>query len=562
MLEKPKRFGEITGKVERVQDKVPQKEGAATFAEKWRTPEEGAEELYALWRDYNRKKVSVYKEAIRNAGGVDKERKRVKVDEAKRESITSLVDADPRLLPYRTAIRARFQDSQVREFFEANLERELEQEEKLAPSYENYSHQRRLKDEAEARRLELYSEIFSHREREADELTLLELKDIDIRIRIADREMQRMEKSDPELAAHLSFERLSSYREQLKKGGFIWTPSREKLFDKISRHLVIINRNQPILLHGETGTGKTELARAVSKRLTGRLPYEVGEESKTDIRPLLGRLMQDKEGTYISYGPLGQALTGKKISRDKTASSGGIFYMDEINGYPPDALRALIKQISGRKAGDEVSFAAWGGVYEKVAPGFAFLSSANLPSEKHPDRSDLPVEVAREFAETNGAIEVDYPLQSIDDPELYEMMLTALMDQNDRIRSLRGELSPEWKEVVDAGTDTKHFEIDTDPKAGGTLWRFATLVSEIQKSYKGENNVLSDALRDGSYLRAAVLSPKVLLWLEEYRKSAMRSGETLSAFLSKKISDWGSQKLYPEEDRNLIKKFQEEFALE
>lgn len=371
--------------------------------------------------------------------------------------------------------------------------------------------------------------------------------------------MQRMEREDPELSARLSFERLCTYRDQLKKDGFIWTPSREKLFDKILGHLVIVNQNRPLLLYGETGTGKTRLARAVSRRLTERAPYEVGEEAKTDIRPLLGLRSIDKDKeTFVTYGPLGQAVTGKKSSRDTQAGSGGIFYMDEMNGYPPEGLRSLIKQLSGRRAGEEISFAAWAGNSEKLAPEFGFIGSANLPSEKHPDRAELPVEVAREL----GSLEVDYPPQSAKDPELYEMILAALMDQNDRVRVPKAELPPEWKEVVDARTNTKHYEIDTDPKAGGTLWRFAEFVSAIQKSYKGKENPLTDALRDASYLRHAVLDPGLVIsWLQEYRKSAMRAHESLKGFLTTKIAEWGSQKIYPEEDRNLIKKFQEEFRL-
>lgn len=558
MSEKPGKFEGIITKVERAQAGSTEKGGVVTVSEKWRTPEEGAEELYALWRDYNRRKIGIYKEAIEKAGGVDKERKRVKVGKEKREAVKQLVESDTRLEPFRAAMRVRFRDQQVRAIFERNLERELAEEEELAPSYENYLHEKESRNNAEARRLELYSEIFVNRKKEPDELTLLELADLGTRIKVSRRAMDEMERENPDLARRLSFERLREYRSQLKKDGFIWTPSREELFNKILEHLVIVNQNRPFLLYGETGTGKTRLARAVSERLTGRAPFEVGEEAKTDIRPLLGLRSIDKEGSYVTYGQLGQAATGKKTSRDKTAEAGGLFYMDEMNGYPPEGLRALIKQLSGRRAGEEISFAAWAGHSEKLAPEFGFIGSANLPSEKHPDRAELPVEVARELA----SCEVDYPPQTNENPELYAMMLAALMDQNDRIRVSKEELPRAWKEVVDTTTQTKRFEVDDNPKSGGTLWRFANLVAHIQKSYKGEENALTSTLRDASYLRHAVLDPGLVLsWLAEYRKSAMRAGERLDNFLSKKINGWGSQKIYPEEDRNLVKKFQEEFQL-
>lgn len=393
MSEKPGKFEEIVTKVERAQAKPSEKEEAVTVSEKWRTPEEGAEELYALWRDYNRRKIRMYREHTEK-----EELKRVPKKQrtesqiAKRAEVTAAVDADPRLAPLRAAMSVRFKDQHVREVFERNLERELAEEEKLAPSYENYLHEKELKDAAEDRRLKLYSEIFSNRKKEPDELTLLEIADLGTRVKIARRAMEQMERESPELAARLSFERLREYRSQLKKDGFIWTPSREELFNKILEHLVIVNQNRPFLLYGETGTGKTRLARAVSERLTGRSPFEVGEEAKTDIRPLLGLRSIDKEGSYVTYGQLGQAATGKKTSRDKTAKPGGLFYMDEMNGYPPEGLRALIKQLSGRRAGEEISFAAW----------------ADIPknSRRSSDSSDLPI-----FLQKNTQIGPNFPLR-------------------------------------------------------------------------------------------------------------------------------------------------------
>lgn len=563
MKEKPKGFEEMVGKVERAQGKSPSKESVVSFVEQWASPEEGAEQLYALWRDYSREKFSAYSEAIKKAGGL---KRADRDDEEKREALIKNIEIDPRFRPLQDAIRARFQDEQVRSVFERVLELNLAGEEKLAPSYENHLREKRLKDDLEKRRLELYSDIFSHREKEPGELLLIELAILATRIKTIESKMRCMEREDRELAAKISFERLKTYWEQLKKEGFIWTSSREKYFSQILDSLVKLNKNRPIFLYGETGTGKTQLARAVAFRLTGRDPYEVGEEAKTDIRPLLG-FREIEEGktaekgkTFVTYGQLGEAISGKHSSRDEEAGPGGIFYMDEMNGYPPDALRSLIKQLSGRRHGDLVGFSAWFGNQEAIAPNFGFIGSANLASEKHPDRPALTPEVARELRP--GAIEVEYPLQTADDPEIYEMMLAALMDQNDRIRVRKEELAPAWKEVVDALTNSKHWEVNTDPKAGGALWRFANFIAETQKSYQGKENILTPTERDASYLGG--LSPLdigvVIDWLQEYRKSDKRA-QKLSVFLAAKISEWGSHKLDSEEDRNLIKKFQEEFSL-
>ena len=190
------------------------------------------------------------------------------------------------------------------------------------------------------------------------------------------------------------------------------------------------------------------------------------------------------------------------------------------------------------------------------------MGSGNLRSDKHPDRADLPVEVAREFT----VVEVDYLPQTPGDPELYEVMLGALMDQNRRIR-VRGlpseVLAPAYTDVVDVATSQKRKELDVDAGSGGVLWRFANFVADTQASYKGEANSLTPTEREASYLRAAVLDPGTALrWITAYRKSAARQGLSLQGFLGEKLSAWASQKTYPEEDRNLLQKFIAKFKLE
>ena len=438
------------------------------------------------------------------------------------------------------------------------MQRSINEQERTRAGVEDFEQVNTAYTRHTAEQEQLYRQVFTHREKDPDELTQIGMAELSVEAGFEASRLEDMEKQNPELAARLSFERLKTYKSQFTKDGFIWTPSREEYFKKIIDHLVVVNQNRPLLLSGETGTGKTRLARAVSKRLTGKAPYEVGEEAKTDIRPLLGSRTIDAEGSYVSYGQLGQALTGKETSRDAKAHDGGIFYMDEMNGYPADALRSLVKQISGRRPGEEITFAAWHGVKEKLSGDFGFLGSANLRSEKHPDRADLPVEVARELAE----MEIDYPPQTPENPELYEMMLASLMDQNNRIRLPAEELAPEYEDIVDAGTNHKHKELNIAPEAGGTLWRFANLVADVQRSYKGEANALTPTDGDASYLRAAVLDPGlVLAWLQAYRKSASRKNLDLQSFIGEKLLTWSSQKIYPEEDRNLLQKFIAKFNM-
>lgn len=503
------------------------------------SPEKGAEELFALWRDYQRQAGQI---------GHRKEPDKT-VDPIILKKISDL----------KQAIAARWHNPEIQAVFKESLQRSLDENLKTKTDLDNYKELKKEYDSDQEIQAQFYRDVFARRQEEPDELTQINLAELFVKIKGEEEKLRRLEAEDCNLAAQLSFERLKNYHEQLAQTSFIWTPSREEYFKKITEHLVVVDQNHPLLLAGETGTGKTRLARAVSQRLTGKLPYEVGEEAKTDIRPLLGSRALDAEGSYVNYGQLGQALTGKETSREEKAGPGGIFYMDEMNGYPPDALRSLTKQISGRRAGEEITFAAWAGKKEKLSPNFGFLGSANLPSEKHPDRADLPVEVARELP----TLEIDYPPQSPDNPELYEMMLAALMDKNGRLRLSREELAPAYKEIADAPAQEKQEELDIRPSAGGTLWRFANLVGEVQKSYKGQNNVLQATEGEASYLRVAVLDPGLVLsWLSAYRKSVSREQMNLETFLAEKLTDWAEQKIYPEEDRNLLRKFIDEFKID
>lgn len=216
------------------------------------------------------------------------------------------------------------------------------------------------------------------------------------------------------------------------------------------------------------------------------------ETSGCNISQLIGIPRIDKKGDYTEYAVISRGIVGKYNSRQKErVNEGGLVNIDEANsrGYPPEAIRAIIKALRGKKPGDQIYFDGWRGVeYEIIAPKAALIFSGILPTGKtaeffdkrHPGRIDWPADLKREFA--GNIFNIDYFEQTSQNPEVYEAMLAVLLDGNGRLRLKAGEVEPAWKEIVDARTKEKSFEIDSDPKSGGTLWRFANLIAEIQKS--------------------------------------------------------------------------------
>jgi hypothetical protein len=538
-------------------------EDTSRASEQWTSPEEGAEQLYALWRDYNRKKITLYRDMIHEAGGPESTGA---LDPTERQVMMDQAEQDPALTSLKDAIRTRWHNTDIQAQFKHTLERSLRAEASDTDSSEQYTQAATAYDAKTAQLDTVYKTVFSHREKDPDELLSLELTNLVTELAHAKDRMETAAQENPELAAELSFLRIARYRKELTGKGFMWTPSREAVFSDILQKAVLLNRNRPITLVGETGTGKTELARALSRRLTGREPARTTARDQNDPGRSLG--FRSLEG--VDFGVLGQALTGKTSSKDTESGPGKIAFLDEANKYPEDFIRMLVKTLAGKHSGESVTFEEWYGQEEPLAQNALLVLGMNLPDTergRHLDRPEFSSEVKRELAPTT--ITVDYMPQTPENPELFEVLLAASMDKNERIRIPVSDIAPAYKSVVHEGVQTQVVDntspvirqqgqaLFTDaPAPGGALWRFANLIRETQKLYTGEENILTPLRRDDARLDHAVLEPGLAIsWIEEYKKSALRDHVPLAAFLSLKLTDWageettGGQHLFRAEDR-------------
>ncbi len=234
---------------------------------------------------------------------------------------------------------------------------------------------------------------------------------------------------------------LLEYKQNLSESGHIAVvPSVAKDLEAIGDRMLT---GKPVFLHGPTGTGKTSLARYASVHFTGKDPEMVfcnpqTKESnvwgKTGIRPTQSGAIE----TVEIYGPLAKAM-----------AEGKTVIFDEFTALPKEQM-VFIKGVFNVKTGDKINIVGNGIV--EIQPGFQMIFTANLKSEKNPERQDLPPEVAREFEQNN--IKINY----INKEEAYDVMLSRMLGK-------------------DGSLDMSFYDLNT------TLPNLARVMSEIQESY-------------------------------------------------------------------------------
>lgn len=383
-------------------------------------------------------------------------------------------------------------------------------------------------------------------------------------------ELEKLTANNPDLAALAEHRALKDYARDLREREFAWTPSRRELLEKIE--LAALS-GRPMLISGESGSGKTRLVQQAAITLTGRLSAETPGKDVRFQTLIAERDIATDGSTYYRYKEIGEAATGKETTADpQPKHSGRIVADDEFNLLPSAEQTERLARIESWKPGKRVRMPV---TNEEVTIGTDFLYCAmvNLASERY-ERKKIPPEVLRKFSK----VDVDYLPQTETEPELYEVMLAALMDSQGRIRAALPELSPlyedkeEMREVQKLGQTVKATvrtrelvrEIEeggaTIP-AGGFLWRFAQALNELNKSFSHEETVLK-AKGEGQYLKDFVLDiGKVTGWLREFQAAGKSS--SLEAFIIEKInSQFLETDSYSKEDRKLLKEFLAHFNID
>ncbi len=315
---------------------------------------------------------------------------------------------------------------------------------------------------------------------------------------------------------------LIRYKEDLSQSGHICiTPSVEKDLEAIGDRMLT---GKSMFLHGPTGTGKTSLARFAATHFTGQDPEMVfcnpqTKESnvwgKTGIRPAKGGAIE----TVEIYGPLALAM-----------AEGKTVIFDEFTALPKEQM-VFIKGIFNAKVGDRISITGNGIV--EINSGFQMIFTANLKSEKNPERQDLPPEIAREFEQNNLKVKYTPP------NDAYDVMLGRLLNS-------------------DGSLDISFYDLNT------TLPNLCKVMADIQESYTNETD--KEVARKVGAMTAGgkVYSLKKFVmtqgsieailssWIVE--RQTKKVERSFSEFLDERFRTALTFEEYPKEDRILVAK--------
>lgn len=251
------------------------------------------------------------------------------------------------------------------------------------------------------------------------------ISELEARTKDLQKELEKFE-LDEESIDLLRRRETRRIQRDLTRYNFAETESRKELIREMLPDLLA---GAPVLFQGETGSGKSQLAKYISQRYLGKTPTIISVSEQIKESQIIGSRGLEAGQTVFNYSEFVKAQKeGKPV------------ILDEVDLMPHE-FAGLLHDLLQKRVGDVWVHQVTGEEIPITAP---IMATANIKSERYRQRYELDVATLRRFIGGAGAREIHYLDIGKKDkegrliaPETMTILRAVLADRNGDI---------EWKE--------------------------------------------------------------------------------------------------------------------
>ena len=255
---------------------------------------------------------------------------------------------------------------------------------------------------------------------------------------------------NPETIDMLQRREIRRTQQDLERYSFAETESRAELIREVLPDLL---QGAPVLFQGETGSGKSQLAKYISEKYLGKKPVIISVSEQIKESQIIGSRGLEAGQTVFNYSEF-----------VKAQKEGRPAILDEVNLMPHE-FAGIIHDLLQKRVGDIWIHPATG---EEIPIKAPIMATANLKSERYKQRYELDVATLRRFIGGAGAREIHY----LD------------IGKKDKEGNL---IAPETLKILSAVLSDRHGEIQWNekdaPQKVEELKRFVQACRKIQEDF-------------------------------------------------------------------------------
>ena len=236
----------------------------------------------------------------------------------------------------------------------------------------------------------------------------------------------------------------------LMRYNFAETETRTELIREVLPDLL---QGAPVLFQGETGSGKTQLAKYLSQKYLDKEPAVISVSEQIKESQILGTRGLEAGETIFKYSEF-----------VKAQKEGRPVILDEVNLMPHE-FAGILHDFLQKRVGDVWTHPVTGEQITITAP---IMATANLKSERYKQRYELDVATLRRFIGGAGAREIHY------------------LDINKKDKG-GGYIAPETLKILGSVLANRHGNIEWSeaeaPQKMEELKRFVSACRKIQEDF-------------------------------------------------------------------------------